>query len=127
MAIAWKERFGDLPNCSNQPLLFRMMLAARLQETAGNRVTGKLRRRFTALIKAYQNDPGHESAANLRLKPGLELVRVWNGVAHRVWVLPNGFLWNGELYKSLTKIAREITGTPWSGPSFFKLKRRTAL
>lgn len=127
MLTAWQERFGAPPRCASQPQLFRLLLGNRLQEMSGTKISWQLRQRLSALIEAYQRDPDHEPTANIRLKPGLELVRVWNGVAHRVWVLPNGYLWNGHLYKSLTKITREITGTSWSGPSFFKLKRRTAL
>jgi hypothetical protein len=47
-------------------------------------------------------------------------------LAHRVQVLPDGFLWDGRKHASLSIIAREITGTPWSGPAFFKLKRKGA-
>lgn len=53
--------------------------------------------------------------------PGSQLVRVWNGRAHRVEVVDNGFIWNGEHFRSLTAIAYRITGARWSGPRFFGL------
>ncbi len=57
------------------------------------------------------------------IKPGLRLVREWRGETHHVLVLEDGFEWNGERRRSLSAIAREITGTRWSGPLFFGLKR----
>jgi hypothetical protein len=57
------------------------------------------------------------------MKPGLRLVREWRGETHTVLVLEDGFEWNGNRRRSLSAIAREITGTHWSGPRFFGLKR----
>ena len=56
------------------------------------------------------------------LKPGTLLVREHRGVVQRVMVLDSGFAWNGTAYASLSEIAREITGTRWSGPKFFGLR-----
>ena len=58
------------------------------------------------------------------LKPGTLLRREWNGVLHAVTVTPDGFAWNGATYTSLSEVARAITGTRWSGPRFFGLRRR---
>ena len=55
------------------------------------------------------------------LKPGGRLIREWNGVTHIVDVAEDGFVWNGQTWRSLSVIAREITGTHWSGPRFFGL------
>lgn len=57
------------------------------------------------------------------LSPGTRLVREWQGRTHHVTVLASGFEWNGVTYRSLSAIARSITGTPWSGPLFFGLRR----
>ncbi len=58
------------------------------------------------------------------MKPGSRLVREWRGETHDVLVLEDGFEWNGEHRRSLSAIAREITGTQWSGPRFFGLQPR---
>lgn len=50
---------------------------------------------------------------------GSRLIREWNGRKHIVDVLPDGYLWNGKTWRSLSAIAKEITGTKWSGPRFF--------
>lgn len=54
-------------------------------------------------------------------QPGTRLVRQWHGKTHTVDVVEGGFLWNGTQYRSLSAIAREITGARWSGPRFFGL------
>ena len=55
------------------------------------------------------------------LRPGIRLVRDWQGRTHTVDVTPGGYVWKGELYGSLSAIARKITGARWSGPRFFGL------
>lgn len=57
-------------------------------------------------------------------KAGTLFVREHAGVLHAVTVTPDGFAWRGTTYKSLSEIAREITGTRWSGPRFFGLRER---
>lgn len=61
--------------------------------------------------------------AALRTQPsvGTRLVREWNGRMHVVEVTENGFVWDGKSYRSLSAIARRITGAHWSGPRFFGL------
>ena len=56
-----------------------------------------------------------------RLEPRTRLVREWNGVSHVVEVVEDGFIWNGDRHRSLSSIARAITGARWSGPRFFGL------
>jgi hypothetical protein len=58
------------------------------------------------------------------LKPGTLLVREHEGQVHTVTVMANGFAWDGTTYKSLSEIARAITGTRWNGPRFFGLRDR---
>jgi len=55
-------------------------------------------------------------------KPGTRLVREWHGVTHTVTILTDGVEWRGQRYRSLSIVAREITGAHWSGPRFFGLK-----
>jgi len=57
-----------------------------------------------------------------QVKPGTGLVREWRGRSHEVLVLDDGFSWQGTHYRSLSAIARKITGTAWSGPLFFGLR-----
>ena len=56
------------------------------------------------------------------LSPGTVLSREWGGQHHRVMVLDGGFAWQGRTYRSLSEIAKAITGTKWNGPRFFGLR-----
>ena len=69
---------------------------------------------------------GRRGAASARLQPGARLLREWNGTTHVVDVTADGFIWQGRTHKSLSVIARTITGAHWSGPRFFGLAGRPA-
>jgi Protein of unknown function (DUF2924) len=63
------------------------------------------------------------SSLGTNLSAGSRLVRVWQGQTYQVTVLDNGFEYSGQHWESLSAIARTITGTRWSGPVFFGLKK----
>ena len=66
--------------------------------------------------------PGlRRSARRTAVKPGTRLVREWNGQTHTVLVHADGVEWRGQRYRSLSVVARAITGAHWSGPRFFGL------
>jgi len=65
---------------------------------------------------------GAGTRRTLDVAPGTVLTREWQGRADTVRRLESGFEWRGKSYRSLTAVARAITGTPWSGPVFFGLK-----
>src|SRR3954470_4630748 len=62
--------------------------------------------------------------SSMSLRPGCELNREWEGTVQRVRVLADGYAWKGTTYKSLSQVARAITGTRWNGPRFFGLRDR---
>jgi hypothetical protein len=64
-------------------------------------------------------------AAERKIKPGSTLLREWHGVQHRLTVLEDGVQFGGKRYRSLSEVARKITGSCWSGPLFFGLKGAT--
>ena len=72
-------------------------------------------------------DPQSRGAAKpvqpISLRPGTRLVREWRGVTHMVLIHADGIEWRGQRYRSLTIVARKITGARWSGPRFFGLRR----
>ena len=63
----------------------------------------------------------------ITVKPGTRLIREWHGVTHAVLVLADGVEWRGKRYRSLSIVAREITGAHWSGPRFFGLTSAKAV
>ncbi len=72
-------------------------------------------------LKGIVNGTNSERKTPPRLQPGARLVREWHGVSHVVEVTTDGFIWNGDRHRSLSAIARAITGARWSGPRFFGL------
>jgi hypothetical protein len=64
-----------------------------------------------------------ERAPTAVLAPGTRLLREWQGTTHHVTVTADGFEYAGTIHKSLTAISRQITGTAWSGPLFFGLRK----
>src|SRR5580704_4276094 len=60
----------------------------------------------------------------ISLRPGTRLVREWRGVTHTALINADGIEWRGQRYRSLTIVARKITGARWSGPRFFGLRQR---
>ncbi|TDK49688.1 DUF2924 domain-containing protein [Antarcticimicrobium luteum] len=116
----WQELFdAPAPRMLSQPFL-RRFIAFELQ----SRRHGGLPRKVTAAIEKGADKS--QRATSPTLKPGGRLLREWNGVTHVVDVTEGGFAWNGQTYRSLSAIAREITGAHWSGPRFFGLKGKAA-
>ena len=105
-------------------LLFRI-LAYRLQaDQLGDLDAGS--QRLLDRIGSGSLDETDRLVADLHksrteLKPGTLLTREWDGYLQQVMVLADGFSWNGETYRSLSKVAFAMTGTRWSGPRFFGL------
>jgi len=118
----WRALFGaDRPSRVCGDLLIKA-LGYRLQE----KTIGGLKPSTRRLLERWgrngsERGPSVEPART-RLKAGTGLVRDWHGVTHRVTVLDDGFDFHGERFRSLSEIARKITGVRWSGPLFFGLK-----
>jgi hypothetical protein len=104
-------------------LLFKILAYQLQAEIFGD--LGRQIRKFLERVATATESPGKSKPVVLRrqrLPPGTTLVREWNGASQRVDVLETGFAWNGKTYRSLSQIARAITGTRWSGPRFFGVR-----
>ena len=120
----WRSLYGTEAPVRVGRRLLRFAVAYRLQEQALGGVKSSTRR---LLERASQDGdarrPGaatHQSEA----RSGTVLIREWHGVSHRVTVLEDGVLLRGTRYRSLSEVARKITGARWSGPRFFGLRAR---
>ena len=121
----WRDVFGKEPPSHNRVFL-QTRLAYRIQELA----YGGLKPETVARLEALgeQLDGGNIVLRRIRGgdKPiaGTRLIRQYQGVEHTVTVLPDGYEWQGRPYRSLSAIARGITGTRWNGWTFFGIKSR---
>ena len=126
----WQECYGTDAPRSMSPQLLRLAIAYRIQEKAFGGLSSALRARLEAAAirgaGGSRTGPSRPVRKNVRFryKPGTRLLREWQGRTHEVIVVEDGdFLYAGARFRSLSKIAREITGTQWSGPSFFGLNQ----
>ncbi|MFH1346532.1 MAG: DUF2924 domain-containing protein [Pseudomonadota bacterium] len=119
----WRALFDSEPPPYNRRFL-ESRLAYRIQELAYGGLKKETVERLRALGKQYSGKPGAKPKdANRRLPiAGTQLIREWQGVEHCVTVRGDDFEYLGQPYKSLSAIAREITGVRWNGWVFFGLK-----
>jgi hypothetical protein len=122
MRQEWRRLYRAEPPRLSRDLMMRA-LAYRIQEIAFGGLSKATLRRLAALAAEFESDGRIATPAQPRIKPGARLVREWHGRTHAVVVTEEGFEFEGKLYRSLTGIAREITGAAWSGPRFFGLPR----
>ncbi len=109
--------------------LLTQQIAWELQVKAFGGLDPTLRRQLLAMrAKGKASSNGVEvCSVPPALRPGVKLIRSWKGVTHHITVTNSGFAWRDQTYKSLSVIAREITGTSWSGPVFFGLKKSKSI
>ena len=124
LCTQWQEHFNKpAPEGVRKELLVRM-LAYRVQEQAFGGLSVRSRRRLDEMAAAISSDPKTTIENIVRTNPGTQLIRSWQGKTHTVMVQESGYQYDGRRYRSLSEIARHITGTQWSGPLFFGLKLR---
>lgn len=123
---AWSERFdATAPSVRSRDVLLRMF-AWRVQEEAFGGLDLRSERQLRQIGNALERDGSYEPQIRRDLSPGVVVIREWKGVTHKVTVTADGFQYQGTHYRSLSDIARSITGTRWSGPRFFGLEQKNA-
>jgi hypothetical protein len=112
----WNQLVGSPPSKGMSAALLRQAVAYEVQV----RRWGGLNSGVTRLLSKAVHDQ-HPSIVQRPpdLQPGFRLLREWNGREHVVDVTEAGFEWEGRRYRSLSAVARAITGARWSGPRFF--------
>ena len=123
LRLEWHRAYPDkqMPKGLARDLLVRT-IAWKLQEKELGRfppnLTSKLQKVSAQLRKSGSLDLERQAV----IKSGTTLLREWGGKTHRVTALNEGFLFCDQRFASLSEIAREITGTRWSGPRFFGVR-----
>lgn len=109
----WMEIFGNPPPKYLSPQFMKRVLIWELQSRLCGPVSPKTERALARIAVGGTVPP--------RIRPGAHLVREWNGRTYQVEVVEGGFVMDGRTWRSLSALARHITGARWSGPRFFGL------
>lgn len=122
LRVRYRELLRSEPPSAFGPDLLRRSIAKRIQERAYGGLSREAKKLLGQLVRSMASGKTGRLEIPQRIKPGSELVRVWNEQTHRVTVLAKGFAYQGEIFTSLSEIANRITGTRWNGPKFFGLR-----
>src|SRR5438552_2961314 len=121
-----RQQWRILYKTEASPHLSRELLvravAYRMQEVALGGLGSGRQRQLHQITQQFKQTGAATTPRRPELKPGTRLVRGWQGQTYEVLVLDEGFSWQGTHHRSLSAIARKITGTAWSGPLFFGVK-----
>ena len=124
---ALRQQWRTLYKAEASPHLSRELLvravAYRMQEVALGGLRPGRQRQLRQIAQQFKQNGAANTPPRPELKPGTRLVREWQGRTYEVLVLDGGFSWQNTHHRSLSALARKITGTPWSGPLFFGLKQ----
>lgn len=119
----WAKLFSSEAPNNSRPFL-EQRLAYRIQELTWGGPSKPVRQLLDALADEVEGKKVRQSVISDPRNPviGTRLVREWDGAEHVITVMKDGFNWQGRRYKSLSAIARDITGTRWNGYRFFGLR-----
>jgi hypothetical protein len=119
----WETLFGT-PAPNNSRSYLEVRLGNRIQELMLGGLSRDTRRVLDLLVKELEGKNTRKAIMTDPRKPipGTRLLREWDGAEHSVTVLRDGFDWQGRKFKSLSAVARAITGTQWNGYRFFGLR-----
>jgi len=121
----WQELFGQPPQEALRRELMLPILAYRIQEKTHGCLQARSRNELRRMSEELRTNPKTKALPRPQIKSGTSLIREWQGQTHRVRVTDQGYEYSGKAFSSLSQIARQITGTRWSGPLFFGLRHST--
>jgi hypothetical protein len=118
----WNTMYGRAPSGEIGRSFLTRAIAYRLQEQAYGGLKSSTRRLLVRVAEGTTTGNSPKKPQVRIAQSGTILIREWQGNAHRVTMLDDGVSFNGKRYRSLSEVAREITGSRWSGPRFFGLR-----
>ena len=125
LRVLWEREFSEkVPATLGRDILALGISYARQERRHGGLAKPVAKELDRLLARVLRDDePGVPKPATTTLpRTGTILVREWRGTTHQVTVVDDSFIWNGTTYRSLSSIARAITGTNWNGPRFFGMR-----
>jgi hypothetical protein len=120
----WAKNFNQAPPASMRTDLMIPMLAYRIQEREFGGLSNAARKTLRDIARTIDTKKETGGRGSSDLDHGTRLVRSWKGEVHEVEVSNGSFAYRGKQFSNLSQIAREITGTRWSGPLFFGTKEK---
>jgi hypothetical protein len=118
----WRQLYGKVAPPAIRREILVPFLAYKIQENAYGGLKPAKRAELRRMARALEKGPSSKPLIRPRIKPGTRLFRQWRGQMHEVFVTESGYEYRGLGYRSLSEIARKVTGVRWSGPAFFRLK-----
>jgi hypothetical protein len=120
LRVEWRRLYRSAPPRLSQDLM-RRAIAYRIQEKAFGGLSSASKRKLKDHATQIEITGRVRPESRSVVRSGARLVREWNGRTYTVTVTEDGFEYGGKTFRSLTKVARVITGAHWSGPRFFGL------
>ncbi len=118
----WRNLFDREPSPALRRETLIPILAYRIQEKAFGGLKESTARKLREIAEESGNGTS-QATGTTRPKTGTQYVREYDGKLHQVTVLKADYEYENKTYRSLSEIARDITGTKWSGPAFFGQRR----
>lgn len=119
----WKVVFGNPAPLSLRRRFLARAVAYQMQVAVYGGLSASAKKRLQAIAAGVRQGSLDLAGITRTMRPGTQMLRQWQDQTHTVTALNDGFEWNGKTYRSLSAIAREITGTSWNGYVFFGIKR----
>ena len=121
----WKRLYRSTPPRLSRDLMIRA-IAYRQQEKTHGGLNAATRRKLSAFGTEEKDADRVLPKRSNSARPGARLIREWSGRTYQVTVTEDGYDYDGTVYRSLSQVARVITGARWSGPRFFGLTAKKA-
>lgn len=119
----WRTLFGHPAPKSLRRNFLARAIAYQMQVEAYGGLSETTKRRLREIAAAVRRGDANAAGVGSQTRPGTQMFRQWKDKTHTVTALNDGFEWDGHVYKSLSAIAKAITGTNWNGFAFFGIKR----
>lgn len=124
LLVEWERLHRCPPPKCTSPQFMTRVISWRWQEEVYGGLSKKTEKLLDSLIRQYKSDPKNFVPQRTQIKSGTRLQRIWKGELHEVEATSDGqFNYRGQVYASLSKIARLITGAQWNGHVFFGLRK----
>jgi hypothetical protein len=123
LRVRWKALFGNPAPLSLRRRFLARAVAYQMQVETYGGLSASTQKRLQAIAAGVRQGSLDVAGIARTIRPGAQMLRQWKDQTHTVTALGDGFEWNGKTYKSLSAVAKEITGTNWNGYVFFGIKR----